>query len=71
MDQEVWEPPADDASLAEKLAFQRRLKEHAEDPMNGPASMPFIKGEENMDGVYRWWWTPYDPPPRKRKTNSD
>jgi hypothetical protein len=66
MNDEVWEAPGDDSSLREKLAFQKRLRDHLEEPWSGPHNMPWIKGE-TMDSPYRWWTRPYDPAPRSPK----
>jgi hypothetical protein len=65
---ELWIAPDDDAPLAEKLQFQKKLREHCEDPWNGPANLPIIQGYEAMDHTdYRWWHQPYDPPPGSPK----
>jgi hypothetical protein len=58
-DEMIWDAPGDDASLKEKLDFQKKLRARAEKPWATTQEIiPWISGE------YRWWHSPYDMPPR-------
>jgi hypothetical protein len=59
MDDEMMEAPPDSASLSEKLAFQKKLRQRAESPWACTEDIiPWVAGE------YRWWLSPFDMPPR-------